>query len=267
MTRPDMAEDRPNAADWRNRAERAEAECAELRAGARAAIAALQSRPAEHPDDVAVDLFAAAMKAKLAMKRAEGRGGWQNRDECSAERLSGMLRDHVGKGDPVDVANFAMMLHQRDEKISPEQPRYKPNRGERPETILVAKAAADVTVPEGSTSYSREKWYIARDAALFAGEALGLSIQMRPMEQWDRRDETVLLLVDYTDGCRALDDAPLALTIGHNNDHNVGDGEGKGWEFAGWCWSHDHYVAGKGKPIGWAPLPHHLADPAKAGKA
>ena len=32
MTRPDMAEDRPNAADWRNRAERAEAECTELRA-------------------------------------------------------------------------------------------------------------------------------------------------------------------------------------------------------------------------------------------
>ena len=30
MTRPDPTEERPNAADWRNRAERAEAECAEL---------------------------------------------------------------------------------------------------------------------------------------------------------------------------------------------------------------------------------------------
>lgn len=89
---------------------------------ARAAIAALQARSAEHPDDIAVDRFAAAMKAKLAQKRREGRGGWQNRDECSAERLSSMLRDHVGKGDPVDVANFAMMLHQRGDRITSAEP-------------------------------------------------------------------------------------------------------------------------------------------------
>jgi hypothetical protein len=80
-----------------------------------------------------------------------------------------------------------------------------------------------------------------------------------PMETWDKRDEAVLLLVDYTDGEHALDDATIAITIGHNNDHNVGEGEGQGWQFAGWCWTHDHYVQGKGKPIGWAPLPHHLA--------
>lgn len=74
---------------------------------------------ATHPDDEAVDRFAAAMKAKLSKKRSEGRGGWENKDECSADFLSDLLRGHVEKGDPVDVANLAMMLHQRDERISP----------------------------------------------------------------------------------------------------------------------------------------------------
>lgn len=67
----------------------------------------------QHPDDIAVDRFAAAMKAKLAKKRAEGRGGWDNPDECSIAFLSTLLRTHIAKGDPVDVGNFAMMIHQR----------------------------------------------------------------------------------------------------------------------------------------------------------
>lgn len=71
-----------------------------------------------HPDDLAVDRFAAAMKAKLAQKRAEGRGGWDG-PLCDADILSRMLREHVEKGDPVDVGNFAMMLHQRGEQIAP----------------------------------------------------------------------------------------------------------------------------------------------------
>ncbi|RZL78561.1 MAG: hypothetical protein EOP66_07810 [Sphingomonas sp.] len=75
------------------------------------------------------------------------------------------------------------------------------------------------------------------------------------MDLWDNRDEHVLLLVDYgEDGAHAIDDASVAVTIGHNNDHNVGDGEGQGWQFAGWCWSHDHYTQGEGKVIGWLPL-------------
>lgn len=71
----------------------------------------------QHPDDLAVDRFAAAMKAKLAQKRAEGRGGWDNPDECSIEWLSELLRSHVEKADPVDVGNFAMMIHQRGGRI------------------------------------------------------------------------------------------------------------------------------------------------------
>lgn len=64
--------------------------------------------PEQHPDDVAVDMFAKAMKGKLAQARAKSRSGWQT---CNKYELSNMLRDHVEKGDPRDVANFCMFLH------------------------------------------------------------------------------------------------------------------------------------------------------------
>lgn len=73
---------------------------------------------APHPDDIAVDRFAAAMKAKLAKKRAEGYGGWDNPKDCTIEHLSRLLIKHVGKGDPIDVGNLAMMIHQRGERIA-----------------------------------------------------------------------------------------------------------------------------------------------------
>lgn len=68
-----------------------------------------------HSDDAAVDRFAAALKAKLAAARAKGRGGWK---DCHPERLSRMLREHVEKGDPRDVANFCMFLWCLDQPIS-----------------------------------------------------------------------------------------------------------------------------------------------------
>jgi hypothetical protein len=79
-------------------------------------LAALVSPGDAHPDDLAVDRFAAAMKAKPAKKRDEGRRGWEGPD-CTAELLSRLLREHVEKGDPLDVGNLAMMLHQREERI------------------------------------------------------------------------------------------------------------------------------------------------------
>lgn len=72
----------------------------------------------KHSDDAAVDRFAAAMKAKLAKKRSEGRSGWDDKDDCSQIFLSQRLREHVEKGDPLDVGNLAMMLHQREERIA-----------------------------------------------------------------------------------------------------------------------------------------------------
>lgn len=59
-------------------------------------------------DDAAVDIFANAMKVKLADARDKGRGGWQR---CTRQQLSAMLREHVDKGDPRDVANFCMFLY------------------------------------------------------------------------------------------------------------------------------------------------------------
>jgi hypothetical protein len=75
-----------------------------------------------HPDDLAVDSFAAAMKVKLAKQRAKGYGGWSNKDECPTERLQTMLAEHLAKGDPVDVGNFAMMLWARRESTATPPP-------------------------------------------------------------------------------------------------------------------------------------------------
>lgn len=74
--------------------------------------------PEQHPDDAAVDRFAASMKAKLAKSRAKGRSGWEDKSLCSAEYLSELLRGHVDKGDPVDVGDFCMMLQQCGEGIA-----------------------------------------------------------------------------------------------------------------------------------------------------
>lgn len=66
------------------------------------------SKTETHSDDLAVDQFAVAMKEKLAIARAKGRGGWQ---ECPESHLVEMLREHVAKGDMRDVANIAMMIY------------------------------------------------------------------------------------------------------------------------------------------------------------
>ena len=62
---------------------------------------------AVHLDEWWVDLFAKEMKSKLENARAKGRAGWQ---DCDPSDLSRMLREHVEKGDPRDVANFCMFL-------------------------------------------------------------------------------------------------------------------------------------------------------------
>lgn len=75
---------------------------------------------AAHHDDLAIDHFAKAMKAKMKWERDQrGRRGWNDRAVCSTEYLSRLLWGHVKKGDPVDVANLAMMLSERGERIAP----------------------------------------------------------------------------------------------------------------------------------------------------
>lgn len=69
-------------------------------------------------DNDAVDAFAAAMKDKLAKKRAEKFGGWANRSLCSTAKLRESLAEALLKGDPVDVGNYAAMLFFRGDKTS-----------------------------------------------------------------------------------------------------------------------------------------------------
>ena len=74
---------------------------------------------AQHPDDAAVEKLAESMKQKLAEKRAQGRSGWDT--DCTQQRLSDLLRQHVEKGDVLDVANFCAFLFARGERVSAAQ--------------------------------------------------------------------------------------------------------------------------------------------------
>lgn len=70
----------------------------------------------QHPDNLAVNNFATAMKRKLAEARAKGLRGWSD-TTVQDGTLAEMLVEHIPKGNPgnfEDIANFAMMLHQRD---------------------------------------------------------------------------------------------------------------------------------------------------------
>lgn len=75
----------------------------------------LPTHPNQHPDNLAVDQFAAAMKTKLAEGRAKGRNSW-DKPWVKDEQLAELLVKNLPKGNPgnfEDIANFAMMLHQR----------------------------------------------------------------------------------------------------------------------------------------------------------
>lgn len=66
-----------------------------------------------HFDDVAVDKFAQAMKAKLEQSRQKGRHGWNSSEFCSTASLEVLLAEQVAAGDPIDIANYAMMIFHR----------------------------------------------------------------------------------------------------------------------------------------------------------
>lgn len=104
----------PNIEQWEYT--EGSSDMAKARAAILKATGKQQCIEVQHPDDAAVDAFAKAMKGKLALARAKGRSGWQ---ECDTGVLSGMLRDHVEKGDPRDVANFCMFLWTRGCGITP----------------------------------------------------------------------------------------------------------------------------------------------------
>lgn len=63
-------------------------------------------------DDKAVDAFATVLKEKLAKARAKGRSGWQT---CELTYLLDGMRSHIEKGDPLDVAAYALFLWARND--------------------------------------------------------------------------------------------------------------------------------------------------------
>lgn len=83
-------------------------------------VVALSEELSGYPtEDVkAVNRFAIAMKTKMVAARKKGRAGWDNKELCSGKELASQLVAHLYKdnaGTFEDVANFAMMLHQRGE--------------------------------------------------------------------------------------------------------------------------------------------------------
>lgn len=65
------------------------------------------------PDDNAIDDFASQMKAKMWSAGERGRGGWEDNSQVTIHQLAEMLVAEVKKGDPVDIANFCMMIFTR----------------------------------------------------------------------------------------------------------------------------------------------------------
>jgi hypothetical protein len=66
-------------------------------------------------DKQMVDLVTAEMTKKLAQKRKEGISGWHT-FRFTTEDLRKALREHVDKGDMVDVLNFAGMVLARERR-------------------------------------------------------------------------------------------------------------------------------------------------------
>src|SRR5690606_942024 len=80
-------------------------------------------------------------------------------------------------------------------------------------------------------------------------------VRARPIETAPRDGTIIRLLVEFEDHATEDTEGP-AWTIGHNSRDNTGDDE---WQLAGWCWNHDHYTEGRGKPVGWLPMVDPLA--------
>lgn len=85
-----------------------------------------------HTDDEAVAQFAEAMRSKMAAARAKGRSGWDDPEDCGISYLQELLVGHVYKGDPIDVANFCMMLWHRGGRTVVEDQWVYDNTGKWP---------------------------------------------------------------------------------------------------------------------------------------
>ena len=74
-------------------------------------------RNSKTADNTGLMRFTEAMGAKLSKQRRKGKRGWNTTRYsgwgCSVRDLEIMLRAHLLKGDVIDVANFCMMVWNR----------------------------------------------------------------------------------------------------------------------------------------------------------
>lgn len=66
-----------------------------------------------HPDNAAVEAFAADMKHKMAIARNKGRNGWDDLSQCNSDIIAYLIAEHLHKdndGNLIDLANLLMML-------------------------------------------------------------------------------------------------------------------------------------------------------------
>lgn len=73
----------------------------------RAPVALRPRNREERALSAAVTAFAECMRQKLLQKARYGHRGW---DTCDPKKLAELFAEHLRKGDPVDLANFLMML-------------------------------------------------------------------------------------------------------------------------------------------------------------
>lgn len=80
-----------------------------------------------------------------------------------------------------------------------------------------------------------ERGWREMDSAPRDGTLLQLRMRIVDREEWAPTEDNE----EYT-------------TIGGNSFDHTGIDE---WDYAGWCWNHDHFCMGVGSiPIAWAPL-------------
>lgn len=117
----------------------------------------------------------------------------------------------------------------------------------KPDNMAIMRQAADVA-----------------NFALMVGDRCG-PLPIRPLDPWLPVDDAaktgklVWLLVDYREGEHPLEGALFSATLGYNSLADTGEDE---WKLVGWCWTHDHFVDGKGTVLGWKPIGFELVPPA-----
>ena len=68
-----------------------------------------------HQDDRFVDAFAYVMKWRMEECSEKGKSGWDDPDACTPDYLAALLMAAVKEGNPIDIANYCMMIYSRAE--------------------------------------------------------------------------------------------------------------------------------------------------------